>query len=193
MTAALARFFTERVFGPDRAGMLAAQLPATAAGQAQRRDKQATTIRRKIARLGTAETALITELETPADPADPAAQALRQRIRARFTDLYTQRTTLETELAALEDTPAQHQQDPTLLDELPYLGDILTHPRRPDRTAAGRLRRPSGLQPGQKPGHHPRHPHRRHPPKPSGPAHRPPRRPQHPATITTRDHTPRSR
>ena len=53
--------------------------------------------------------------------------ALRQRIRARFTDLYTQRTTLETELAALEEAPTQHQQDPTLLDELPYLGDILTH------------------------------------------------------------------
>ena len=34
---------------------------------------------------------------------------------------------LETELAALEEAPAQHQQDPTLLDELPYLGDVLTH------------------------------------------------------------------
>ena len=105
MVAALARFFTERVFGPDRAAMLATQLPASAAGQAERRDKQAAAIRRKIARLDSAETALITELETPADPADPAAQALRQRIRARFTDLYSQRTTLETELAALEDTP----------------------------------------------------------------------------------------
>ncbi len=37
---------------------------------------------------------------------DPAAQAPRQRIRARFTDLYTQRTTLETELAAHSPTPA---------------------------------------------------------------------------------------
>ena len=83
-------------------------------------------IRRKIARLDTAETALITELETPADPADPAAQALRQRIRARFTDLYTQRTALKTELAALQGTPAEHDHDSTLLDELPYLGDILT-------------------------------------------------------------------
>ncbi len=100
--------------------------PGEPAGQAERRDKQADAIRRKIARLDIAETALITELETPADPADPAAQALRQRIRARFTDLYTQRTTLETELAALEDTPAEHDNDPTLLDELPILGDILT-------------------------------------------------------------------
>jgi site-specific DNA recombinase len=126
MVTALARFFTERVFGPDRAAMLTTQLPATAAGQAERRDKQAAAIRRKIARLDSAETALITELETPADPGDPAAQALRQRIRARFTDLYTQRTTLETELAALQDTPAEHDNDPTLLDELPILGDILT-------------------------------------------------------------------
>ena len=71
MTAVLARFFTERVFGPDRAAQLTTQLPATAAGQAQRRDKQAAAIRRKLARLEGAETALITELETPADPADP--------------------------------------------------------------------------------------------------------------------------
>ncbi len=125
MVAALARFFTERVFGPERAAQLTTQLPASAAGQAARRDRQAAAIRRKIARLDSAETALITELETPADPTDPAAQALRQRIRARFTDLYTQRTTLETELAALEDTPAEHDNDPTLLDELPFLGDIL--------------------------------------------------------------------
>ena len=47
MIAALARFFTERVFGPDRAAMLTTQLPASAAGQAERRDKQAAAIRRK--------------------------------------------------------------------------------------------------------------------------------------------------
>ena len=75
MAAALARFFAERVFGPDRAALLTTQLPASAAGQAERRDKQAAAIRRKIARLDTAETALITELETPTDPGDPAAQA----------------------------------------------------------------------------------------------------------------------
>jgi site-specific DNA recombinase len=126
MTAALARFFAERVFGPDRTAMLAAQLPASAAGQAERRDKQAAAIRHKLARIDTAEAALIAELETPADPGDPAAQALRQRIRARFTDLYTQRTTLEAELAALEDTPAQQANDPTLLEELPILGDMFT-------------------------------------------------------------------
>ncbi len=190
--AALARFFTERVFGPDRAAMLAAQLPATAAGRAERRDKQAAAIRRKIARLDSAETALITELETPADPADPAAQALRQRIRARFTDLYTQRTNPgnRASRARRSPRPAPARPHPAGRTAVPGRHPH-PRPRRPHRTATGRLRRPSGLQPGQKPGHHPRHPHRRHPPGHQRPAHRPPRRPQHPATITTSYHTPK--
>ena len=127
MVDALTRFFTERVFGPDRAAMLTAHIPASAAAAEQRRHTKAETIRRKLAKIDTAENALITELETPADPSDPAAQALRQRIRARFTELYGQRTTLEAELAALDAAaPATQADDPTLLDELPHLGDILT-------------------------------------------------------------------
>ena len=99
MMDALTQFFTERVFGPDRAAMLAAHIPATAAAAEQRRRTHAGTLRRKLARIDTAEGALITELETPADP---GAQALRQRIHARFTEPYGQRTTLETELTALD-------------------------------------------------------------------------------------------
>ena len=51
MATALSWFFTERVFGPDRAAMLTTQLPASAASQAKRRDGQTAAIRRKIARL----------------------------------------------------------------------------------------------------------------------------------------------
>jgi hypothetical protein len=65
------------------------------------------------------------ERSAPIDPADPAAAALRNRIRARFTELYGERISIEAELAALEE-PATGQDDPTLLDELPTLGDILT-------------------------------------------------------------------
>ena len=115
------------MFGPDRAATLTAHIPASAAAQEQRRHNQAEAIRRKLTKIDTAENALITELETPADPADRAAQALRQRIRARFTELYSQRTTLETDLATLDAAaPAGQDDDPTLLDELPHLGDILT-------------------------------------------------------------------
>ena len=125
MMAAFTRFFTERVFGPGRAAMLAATLPASTAAHDQRRQKRADGLRKKLAKIDVSERALVTELETPVDPADAAAQALRNRVRARFTELYTDRTGIETELATLETAPAE-QDDPTLLDELPALGDILT-------------------------------------------------------------------
>ncbi len=125
MMAAFTRFFTERVFGPGRAAMLAAALPASTAAAGQRREKRADGLRKKLARIDVSERALVTELETPVDPADPAAQALRNRVRARFTELYAERTGIEAELATLETAPAE-QDDPTLLDELPALGDILT-------------------------------------------------------------------
>ncbi len=105
--------------------MLAATLPASTAAADQRRQKRAEGLRKKLARIDVSERALVTELETPVDPADAAAQALRNRVRARFTELYTERTGIETELAILE-TATVEEDDPTLLDELPALGDVLT-------------------------------------------------------------------
>lgn len=64
-------------------------------------------------------------METPAAPGDPAAQALRNRIRARFAELYAGRTRIEAQLADLEAATAQDS-DPSLLDELPTLPDLLT-------------------------------------------------------------------
>jgi len=126
LMGALTRFFTERVFGPDRAAMLAAALPASAEDQAAQRRDKAVALGRQLTRIDTAENALITELEAPAQPGDPAAQALRNRIRARFTELFTERTRLEAELAALDGATTQDN-DPSLLDALPILGDILTN------------------------------------------------------------------
>ncbi|HEX4059942.1 MAG TPA: recombinase family protein, partial [Streptosporangiaceae bacterium] len=124
LMAVLAQFFADRVFGPDRAALLATAPTDPGPSQADR--ARAAKLRKELTKIGTAEKSLIQELETPADPADPAAQALRTGIRARHAELYKQRTDLETQLATLETpTPAQ-QDDPTLLDELPHLGDILT-------------------------------------------------------------------
>ena len=81
--------------------------------------------REKLAKIDVSERALVAELETPIDSADAAAQAFRNRIRARFTELYTERTGIEAELATLETAPVE-EDDPTLLDELPTLGDVLT-------------------------------------------------------------------
>jgi len=119
------QFFAEHVFGPGRAELLAAQLPATDADAAAERDAQAATILARIRRIEAAQNSQILELEDlPADPADTAATAMRGRIRARFAELHHEREQLETQLAALAKA-APAATDPALLDELPLAGDIL--------------------------------------------------------------------
>jgi hypothetical protein len=125
LMAATASFFTDYVFGPDRAAMLKAQLPTDAAQETGRRQAQARRLDKQLAKNETAQHALITELETPADPGDPAAQALRDRIRTRYRELHTEQKTLEAQRDQL-DTAATEVYDPALLDALPILGDILT-------------------------------------------------------------------
>jgi site-specific DNA recombinase len=124
LVAALAGFFDQYVFGYDRAALLAAQLPATAAGHAEAQARQIAHLDAQLARIEAAERGLITELEAPADPADPATAAYRARIRARYAELYQERTTTEAELAALRATVPQGN-DPTLLDELPTAVGLL--------------------------------------------------------------------
>jgi site-specific DNA recombinase len=124
LMAATATFFTQYVFGPDRATMLKAQLPADAEQEAARRAAQARRLDKRLAQIETAQHALITELETPADPGDPAAAPLRERIRGRYRELHGEQKTLEAQRDQL-DTPAQVS-DPALLDALPILGDMLT-------------------------------------------------------------------
>jgi hypothetical protein len=154
---AITGFYAERVFGPDRTALLAAIIPATTAAQIARTTARTKALRKKLDKIDVAETALITELETPADPDDPAAQALRNRIRARFTELYTERTAINADLAALEATVAEPVDDPTLLDELPILGTNTsspsappspTPPSKPSTTCSPTPRRP---QPGIRP------------------------------------------
>jgi hypothetical protein len=125
LMAATATFFAQYVFGPDRAAMLNAQLPADAEQEAARRAAHAKRLDQQLARNETAQHALITELETPADPGDPAAQALRERIRTRYRELHTEQKALENQRDQL-DTATTQVSDPALLDALPILGDILT-------------------------------------------------------------------
>jgi hypothetical protein len=128
LMAAITRFFTERVFGPGRAAMLDATLPRTAAAQAARDAARANTLRKKLAKIDTAETALISELEsTPEGMPEAAVAAYRQRLRTRFTELYTQRSTLQGQLDTLSTPSDEPASDPALLDELPLLGDIITN------------------------------------------------------------------
>jgi site-specific DNA recombinase len=127
---ALAQFYDQYIFSHDRAELLAAQLPATTAGHAEAQARQIAHLQTQLNRIDTAERGLISELEAPADPADPAAAAYRARIRARYAELYNERTRTETELHTLQAT-AILDNDPTLLDELPFAADIL--PQAPER------------------------------------------------------------
>jgi DNA invertase Pin-like site-specific DNA recombinase len=121
---ALAGFFDQYIFGYDRAALLAAQLPATDAGHAEAQARKVARLTTQLARIDAAERGLISELEAPADPGDPAAAAYRARIRARYAELYTERTRTETDLAALQATTTPGN-DLTLLDDLPFAASVL--------------------------------------------------------------------
>ena len=124
--AAVIRFYADRVFGPDRAALLAAILPVTAAAQAARTTARAKVLRKKLAKIDVAETALISELETP------AAQALRNRIRARFTELDAERSSINTDLAALEATARRTRRRPHPAGRAAHLrGHRVRRPARP--------------------------------------------------------------
>jgi hypothetical protein len=96
----VAAFIAERLLGPDRKTMLTAALLADAAEQTARHAETAGHLRKQLARI------------------DAAAQAYRARIRARYAELYDERTSAETALQTAE-TAATQADDPTLLDELP--------------------------------------------------------------------------
>ncbi len=98
-------FFATRVFGSDRAALLAAQLPATDAQAIADRDAQESALRARIARIEAAQDSKIIELEQlPANPDDTAAQAYRARIRARFAELHHEREQVEAQLKDLAKT-----------------------------------------------------------------------------------------
>ena len=120
-------FFATRVFGPDRAALLAADLPASAADDQARRDRQAAALNKRLRQIDAAENAHAREIESLAhldDPSAPAVIALRSRVLARFTELEDERTTINTQLADLAKT-STGPGDPALLDALPLLGDRL--------------------------------------------------------------------
>jgi len=118
-------FLDDYVLGHERAANLAALIPVTASDQAAQHAARARTLRAELARIDTAQASLITELEQLAADTTPATTAYRARIRARNAELHDQHTKAATQLAALDDAPPAN--DPSLLDELPYLPGILAH------------------------------------------------------------------
>jgi len=128
------QFFATHIFGADRATLLARQLPAGAAEEAARRDKQATRLRKRLKQIDATEDAHIREVQALAglDPNSPAVTALRTRHLKRFTELEAERDDINSKLTALAKQATQTSGgDPALLDRLPLLGDLLA--AAPDR------------------------------------------------------------
>jgi site-specific DNA recombinase len=123
---ALAQFFDEQIFGPERAALLAQLLPANAAQDTARRQKQTDRLHRRLRQIDAAEKARTDEMEALAtSTADPKAiQAMRQRHLERFTELETERTQITAELATLTSRTARLI-SPELLDQLPVIPAIL--------------------------------------------------------------------
>jgi len=118
-------FFADHVFGPHRAELLAAQLPATDQAAAADRDAQAAALTARLKQLDTAQKAQILSLEQLSpDPADTAAAAMRARITDRFAELHHEREQAQAQLDTLQ-AATPKAADPTLLDDLPLAGDIL--------------------------------------------------------------------
>jgi hypothetical protein len=124
-------FFDTRVFGPDRAALLTDQIPDSAAQAAEQHTRQRDRLARELARIDLAQRSQITQIDTlDPDPANGAAQAMRQRCYERFTELQAERETTQTQLDALDHTAARDD-DTALLDLIPLLADtIALHPER---------------------------------------------------------------
>ena len=128
------QFFATQFFGTDRATHLARQLPAGAAEEAARREKQATRLRKRLKQIDTTEDAHIREVQALADldPNSAAVTAMRTRHLARFTELEAERDDINSKLAALAKQATQTTGgDPALLNRLPMLGNMLA--AAPDR------------------------------------------------------------
>jgi hypothetical protein len=130
------QFFAARVFGPDRTALLREQLPAGAAKDAARREKEAARLRKRLRKIDTTEDAHVREVQALAelDPNSPAVKAMRERHLRAFTGLEAERDDIGAKLAALAKQADDHGGDPALLDALPLLGDVL--PRLPSRIKA---------------------------------------------------------
>jgi hypothetical protein len=82
---AIRQFLAERVFGPDRAALLAAGLPASAADDQARRDRQTTALTKRLRKIDAAENAHAREIETLAhlDNPTPPPPARHRRAHPR--------------------------------------------------------------------------------------------------------------
>ena len=85
---AIARFYAERVFGPDRAAALAADLATVDDRAAAERQHQRAALQQRIADITRRQAALLRQAQDITDPDDPWAKGLR----GSYNDLDAEKT-----------------------------------------------------------------------------------------------------
>jgi site-specific DNA recombinase len=126
LLAAVTQFLDERIFGPERARLLAELLPATAGADEARRQKQAAKLRRRLQQIDAAEQGHTREMEELATTSghSQALAAMRRRHLERFTELETEREAINAEIGTRAARRPQ-ETSPELLDALPLIPGIL--------------------------------------------------------------------
>jgi site-specific DNA recombinase len=121
---AIARFYASRVFGPDRAAALTADLATVDDRAAADQQSQRERLQRTIADLTRRQTTLLRQAQDIADPEDPWVTGLRNS----YNDLEAEKTAALNAVADLDAvTPTSTGPgDVTLLDHLPQLRLDLT-------------------------------------------------------------------
>jgi site-specific DNA recombinase len=103
---------------PGREQRLTQLIPHTASEKKQQHDRQTTALTQRLKRITVQQDNLMRELSGSFDMPDEAGEQYRRRIRADYTTLHDERTTIQTQLTQLaaDDTTAP---DPDLVSLLP--------------------------------------------------------------------------
>lgn len=131
ITDAVSRFFADRVFGPQRREILAADLAGIDDRAARERQAERQRLQRALADIARRQNSVLRQAQD-GDPDAPFAKALR----ATYNDLERDKTTALAAVAELDaadgTTPGRpNAGDTALLDALPYLALNLAHAPEP--------------------------------------------------------------
>ena len=156
LLAAITQFCHERVLGPDRAALLAADTPATAAADQARKNRETARLTKRLKMIDAFEDAHTAELEAliTAGAAPAALTALRTRHIKRFTELEAERADITARRAALT-TNAPRAVLAIIADHAtaqtagrPADSDLPTRPIDPTIRTGHALRRSGAARPG---------------------------------------------
>jgi hypothetical protein len=125
LTAKLGEFLDDYALGYDRAARLAELIPASQAQQDDMDHDRTQALTRQLRKTETAMSGLAAEMGQLSGKTDPVSNAIRDRLTSQFSQRYEDKTRLQAELQAIEQTAPLPDSDLSLIDELPYAPGLL--------------------------------------------------------------------